>query len=94
MEPPARGTWRTSLDLALQEELEQEVRHAVATLADRGARHAAAVVLDNRSGQVLAWVGSPDFWADTAGQVDMVVCARQPGSALKPFLYALAFDRG
>ncbi len=90
----ARGTWRTSLDLALQVELEQEVRHAVATLADRGARHAAAVVLDNRSGQVLAWVGSPDFWADTAGQVDMVVSARQPGSALKPFLYALAFDRG
>jgi penicillin-binding protein 1C len=63
-------------------------------LADRGARHAAAVVLDNRSGEILAWVGSPDFWADTAGQVDMVVSPRQPGSALKPFLYALAFDRG
>jgi penicillin-binding protein 1C len=91
---PARGTWRTSLDLALQSELEREVRHAVVTLADRGARHAAAVVLDNRSGGVLAWVGSPDFWADTAGQVDMVVSPRQPGSALKPFLYALAFDRG
>src|SRR5690606_9306134 len=40
------------------------------------------------------WVGSPDFWADTAGQVDMVVSPRQPGSALKPFLYGLAFDRG
>jgi penicillin-binding protein 1C len=52
------------------------------------------VVLDNRSGEILAWVGSPDFWADTAGQVDMVVNLRQPGSALKPFLYALAFDRG
>ncbi|HEX2217523.1 MAG TPA: penicillin-binding protein 1C [Gemmatimonadales bacterium] len=88
------GAWRTSLDLSLQTELEREVRHAVETLADRGARHAAAVVLDNRSGEVLAWVGSPDFWADTAGQVDMVVSARQPGSALKPFLYALAFDRG
>ncbi len=46
------------------------------------------------TGEVLAWVGSPDFWADTAGQVDMVVSPRQPGSALKPFLYALAFDRG
>jgi penicillin-binding protein 1C len=90
----AHGTWRTSLDLSLQSELEQETRHAVETLADRGARHAAAVVLDNRSGEVLAWVGSPDFWADTAGQVDMVLSARQPGSALKPFLYALAFDRG
>jgi penicillin-binding protein 1C len=90
----AHGTWRTSLDLSLQAELEQETRHAVETLADRGARHAAAVVLDNRSGEILAWVGSPDFWADTAGQVDMVLGARQPGSALKPFLYALAFDRG
>jgi penicillin-binding protein 1C len=52
------------------------------------------VVLDNPSGEVLAWVGSPDFWADTSGQVDMVVSPRQPGSALKPFLYALAFDQG
>jgi penicillin-binding protein 1C len=52
------------------------------------------VVLDNATGEVLAWVGSPDFWSDTSGQVDMVVSPRQPGSALKPFLYALAFDRG
>ncbi len=70
------------------------MRHTVETLADRGASQAAAVVLDNASGEILAWVGSPDFWADTAGQVDMVVSPRQPGSALKPFLYALAFDRG
>ena len=91
---PEQGTWRTSLDLALQAELEREVRHTVETLSDRGARHAAAVVLENRSGEILAWVGSPDFWADTAGQVDMVLSPRQPGSALKPFLYALAFDRG
>ena len=88
------GTWRTSLDLALQTELEAEVRHTVALLRDRGVRQAAAVALDNRTGDVLAWVGSPDFWADTSGQVDMVVSPRQPGSALKPFLYALAFDRG
>ena len=88
------GTWRTSLDLPLQAALEGEVRHTVALLRDRGVREGAAVVLDNRTGEVLAWVGSPDFWADTAGQVDMVVSPRQPGSALKPFLYGLAFDRG
>ncbi len=88
------GTWRSSLDLALQEQLEGEVRHTVDQLKDRGASQAAAVVLDNRRGEILAWVGSPDFWADTAGQVDMVVSPRQPGSALKPFLYAMAFDRG
>ena len=88
------GTWRTTLDLRLQTALEAEVRHTVDVLRERGARHAAVVVLENRTGDVLAWVGSPDFHADTAGQVDMVVSPRQPGSTLKPFLYALAFDRG
>jgi penicillin-binding protein 1C len=88
------GTWRTSLDLPLQTALEAEVHHTVALFRDRGARQGAIVVLDNRTGEVLAWVGSPDFWSDTAGQVDMVVSPRQPGSALKPFLYGLAFDRG
>lgn len=91
---PRHGTWRTSLDLELQTALEAEVRHTVDQLRDKGGRQAAAVVLDNSSGEVLAWVGSPDFWADTAGQVDMVISPRQPGSALKPFLYGLAFDRG
>ncbi|MDH4347355.1 MAG: penicillin-binding protein 1C [Gemmatimonadota bacterium] len=91
---PLAGRWQTSLDLQLQGWLEEEVRHTTAQLADRGVRHGAVVVLDNRTGEVLAWVGSPDFWADTAGQVDMVVSPRQPGSAMKPFLYALAFDRG
>ena len=88
------GEWRTTLDLDLQTALEAEVRHTVDVLADRSVAHAAVVVLDNASGGVLAWVGSPDFLADTAGQVDMVVSPRQPGSALKPFLYGLAFDRG
>ena len=85
---------RTSLDLSLQTELESEVRHTVDVLHDRGVEQAAAVVLDNETGQVLAWVGSPDFWSPNDGQTDMVVSARQPGSALKPFLYALAFDGG
>ena len=85
---------QTSLDVALQSEIEAEVRRTVEDLRGEGVRQAAAVVLDNRSGEILAWVGSPDFWADTAGQTDMVVSPRQPGSALKPFLYALAFDRG
>ncbi len=84
----------TTLDAELQRELEAETRHAVEMLAGREVQHAAVIVLDNRSGDVLAWVGSPDFWAEQNGQTDMVISARQPGSALKPFLYALAFDRG
>lgn len=88
------GELRTSLDLALQQAIEREVRHAVEQMASRGGRQGAAVVLDNATGEILAWVGSPDFWAEKTGQADMVVSARQPGSALKPFLFALAFDRG
>jgi penicillin-binding protein 1C len=94
MDPFASGAVRTTLDLELQTALESEVRHTVTTLRQRNVRHAAAVVLDNVSGHVLAWVGSPDFFADHAGQVDMVVSPRQPGSTLKPFLFGLAFDRG
>ena len=90
----ASGPLRTTLDLPLQEALEAEVRHTVAMLRQSGVRHAAAVVLDNRTGGILAWVGSPDFFEPGTGQVDMVISARQPGSALKPFLYGLAFDRG
>jgi penicillin-binding protein 1C len=88
------GVRRTSLDLNLQTRVEAEVRHTVQVMRERGVEQAAAVVLDNRTGEILAWVGSPNFWADSVGQVDMVVSPRQPGSALKPFLYALAFDRG
>jgi penicillin-binding protein 1C len=91
---PLDGVRLTALDLTLQTALEGEVRHTVRVMGDRGAEQAAAVVLDNHTGELLAWVGSPDFWADSVGQVDMVVSPRQPGSALKPFLYALAFDRG
>ena len=92
--PSPHRAVRTTLDLDLQEALEAEVRHTVATLRGREARHAAAVVLDNGTGDVLAWVGSPDFWADSTGQVDMVTSSRQPGSTLKPFLYGAAFERG
>ena len=88
------ATVRTSLDAQLQADVEAEVRYTVSALKSRGVEDAAAVVLDNRTGGVLAWVGSPDFWTAGDGQTDMVVSARQPGSALKPFLYGLALDRG
>ncbi|MBX3146506.1 MAG: penicillin-binding protein 1C [Gemmatimonadales bacterium] len=88
------GTVRTSLDPMLEQAVEAEVRHTVAQMRSYGAEHAAAVVLENRTGEILAWVGSPDFFAAEAGQVDMVVSARQPGSTLKPFLYGLALDQG
>ena len=90
----SRGIIRTSLDQNLERAVEAEVRHTVAEMRGAGAEHAAAVVLDNRSGEILAWVGSPDFFAPSNGQVDMVVSRRQPGSTLKPFLYGAAFEQG
>jgi penicillin-binding protein 1C len=90
-----RTVTTTTLDLGLQEDVEGLVRTHLAALRELGAQNAAAVVIDNRSGEVLAWVGSGSYWDDSiAGQVDMVRSRRQPGSTLKPFVYALAFARG
>ena len=86
---------RTTLDADLQAELETLVSSHLETLGGYHVTNAAAVVLDNASGDVLAWVGSGDFRDDARqGQVDGVTARRQPGSALKPFLYGLAFERG
>jgi penicillin-binding protein 1C len=55
----------------------------------------AIVAVDNASGEVLARVGSPDYFDDRrAGQVDMSRAVRSPGSTLKPFIYGLAFEDG
>ena len=55
----------------------------------------AMVVVDNASGEVLARVGSADYFDERrAGQIDMTQAPRSPGSALKPFVYGLAFEDG
>jgi penicillin-binding protein 1C len=90
-----RGAVRTSIDLDLQRDVEGLVRTHLAAIEGRGASNAAVIVVDNRSGDLLAYVGSADFFSDRIrGQVDMARALRQPGSTLKPFVYALAFERG
>jgi penicillin-binding protein 1C len=85
----------TTLDLDLQRDAEGMVRTHLASIEDRGARNAAAIVIDNATGDVLAYVGSADFSNEKIdGQVDMIQALRQPGSTLKPFVYELAFERG
>ncbi len=55
----------------------------------------AIIAVDNESGDVLARVGSPDYFDERrAGQVDMTRAVRSPGSTLKPFIYGLAFEDG
>ena len=85
----------TSLDASLQREVEGIIRAQRPSLERHGAHNAAVVVLDNATGEWLAWEGSGDYWdADHGGAIDGVTTPRQPGSALKPFTYALAFDSG
>ncbi len=85
----------TTLDGALQSDIEGLVETHLTKMRERAVDNAAAVVVDNATGDVLAYVGSADFFdPEIAGQVDMARARRQPGSALKPFVYGLAFEHG
>jgi penicillin-binding protein 1C len=84
---------RTTLDPILQRATETAISSVVATLHSHAVRSAAAIVVDNASGDVLAYVGSPNFYDESQqGQVDGVRALRQPGSTLKPFVYAGALE--
>lgn len=80
----------TTLDPGLQRFVEQTLSTRLAALRGRGVRNAAALVVDNRQGAVLAWASAPPVSAE---DLDPVTVPRQPGSTLKPFLYALAMQR-
>ncbi|HYF34565.1 MAG TPA: penicillin-binding transpeptidase domain-containing protein, partial [Prosthecobacter sp.] len=91
---PAGGSIRTTLDWTLQHQVESIISGRLAALKDSHVKHAAAVVIDNATGYVLALAGSRDFFAPDGGQINGVWAPRSPGSAIKPFTYALAFERG
>jgi len=102
----------TTLDAGLQRTVEGIIAAQRADLLRHGAHSVAVVVLDNRTGDWLAWEGSGDYFgasravdtrglkarnssaADFGGAIDGVTTLRQPGSTLKPFTYALAFEQG
>ncbi|MDJ0702487.1 MAG: penicillin-binding protein 1C [Leptolyngbyaceae cyanobacterium MO_188.B28] len=84
---------RTTLDRSLQQFVEAQTQQVIAPLADNNVHHAAALVIDNHTAEVLAYVGSPNYFATAeAGRNDGVQALRQPGSTLKPFLYQLALE--
>lgn len=88
----AVGTARVSLDGELTEEIRELLRRRRDQLG--GVRDAAAVLIENRTGFVRAYVGTLDFEAAEGGQVDACRAWRSAGSALKPFLYAEAIHGG
>ena len=86
-----------TLDYDLQKQAERVAREQIKKLEEEGreAHNAAVVVLRANTGEILAMVGSVDFYnKDIDGEVNMAVAERQPGSSFKPFTYAKAFSTG
>jgi 1A family penicillin-binding protein len=97
----AKGLYRdglrvyTTLDPRLQAIAENAIRQQIAQLREKNVTNGAAVIIEPSSGEILAMVGSADF-NDAAidGQVNVALMLRQPGSAVKPFTYLAALERG
>jgi len=90
---PEQRSHRLSLDYRLQTALEGLARERAEMLAPKVSL--AIIAVDNRSGEVRAHVGGPDYFDRArAGSLDLTQAVRSPGSALKPFIYAFAFEAG
>ncbi len=86
---------KTNIDLNTQLKTEKLVEDYVRGLKLRHIKNAAVIILDNRSHKVITYAGSSSFFDTTdAGQVNGAAAVREPGSTLKPLLYALNFDEG
>jgi len=85
----------TALDLGLQGRVENLLESQITFLRSKNVENAAAVVLDAKNGDLLAMVGGVDYFDSTIqGAVNLTTSLRQPGSALKPLVYAAAFEKG
>jgi 1A family penicillin-binding protein len=87
-------TVTTTLDLDLQDVVQEIVTSEVADNSNLNITNGASLVLDARLGEVLAYVGSVDYFSENDGEYDVVRAERSPGSSLKPVTYALALSNG
>src|SRR3989344_1585863 len=85
---------KTTLSFDLQETAEKIVKDEISKLKEYNATNAAVVVLDSKTGEILAMVGSYDFNDAKFGKFNAALGLRQPGSAIKPITYATAFEKG
>ncbi len=88
------STIHTTLNATLQQQVETIIAQRLESLKGRHVTHAAVVVIENATGAVLALAGSRDFFAKDGGQLNGAWAGHSPGSAMKPFTYLLAFERG
>ncbi len=85
---------QTTLDLEVQQMVENIVSDEIAKLASLNVSNGAAMVTDAKTGQILAMVGSKDYNDPAGGNFNATVALRQPGSSIKPITYATAFKQG
>jgi penicillin-binding protein 1C len=86
---------KTQLNIKLQTEIEAIVSQYIKAIYLQGIKNASAIVIDNSTKKVVAYIGSADFSnKEDGGQVDGVKAVRQPGSTLKPLLYGVCIDNG
>jgi penicillin-binding protein 1C len=88
------GRVETTIDLGLNEFIERQLRQQLESLRSMNVTNGAAVVINNASGDVLALVGSENYFAPGAGQFNGASARRSPGSTIKPFTYLLALEGG
>ncbi|KKS63356.1 MAG: Penicillin-binding protein, 1A family [Candidatus Collierbacteria bacterium GW2011_GWF1_42_50] len=85
----------TTLDLGLQEKVQQIVTSEIGSLKNYQVTNGAALVTNPKTGEILVMVGSKDYFnLNEDGQVNLTLALRQPGSSIKPLNYALAFENG
>ena len=89
------GTIRSTLDINLQHKLEDIIDSYIKRNSNKGVGNASVLLLNYESMEIEALIGSHDFFNDgIQGQVNGTVAQRSPGSAMKPFIYALALEQG
>ncbi|MFZ3228692.1 MAG: penicillin-binding protein 1C [Pseudobdellovibrio sp.] len=85
----------TTLDERIQNAIEKKLHSYIQSHNSKGVKNAAIILIDSKKNEIKSWVGSADFFnSEIEGQNDGIISRRSPGSALKPFLYGLAFDEG
>ena len=84
----------TTLDAGLQRDVQRLLDHRLEQLSARRVSHGAVLIADNATREVLAWVVAGGGEVEARSHIDAIQTRRQPGSALKPFLYALALESG
>lgn len=86
---------KTSIDINLQKRIHDTLRKEIATRKSRGVHNAAAILLNYKTMETLAYIGSSDYFdTEIYGENDGVQARRSPGSTLKPLIYATATDAG